>query len=234
VLSILVCAVFIAPARAEYIVLRSGQRLLVTGYQLNGDTYHLQLQGGTADLPASEVAGIEPEEVFYPIPRVEVAKSPFREQIQAAAARYAVDPDLISSVIAAESNFDPQAVSRRNARGLMQLLPQTARRLGVKNVFDPAENIDAGTHYLSELLKRYNNNLVLTLAAYNAGPQSVQRYGRVPPFRETQTYVQRVGRSYAQRKSPLPQPVSAATHANHRPKTTVAATLSPPLPSSLP
>ena len=74
------------------------------------------------------------------------------------------------------------------------MLPQTAARLGVKNIFDPAENIDAGTHYLSELLRRYNNNLVLTLAAYNAGPQSVQRYGRVPPFRETQTYVSRVGR----------------------------------------
>src|SRR5215467_3914486 len=109
-----------APARAEYIVLRSSQRLHVTGYQLNGDTYHLQLQGGTADIPVSEVTSIEPEEIFYPIPHVEASKAPFRELIQAAAARYAVDPDLITSVIAAESNFDPNAVSRRNARGLMQ------------------------------------------------------------------------------------------------------------------
>jgi len=223
-----------APSRAEYIVLRSGQRLAVTGYQLNGDTYHLQLQGGTADLPASEVAGIEPEEVFYPIPRVEVSKSPFREQIQAAAARYGVDPDLISSVIAAESNFDPRAVSRRNARGLMQLLPQTAARLGVKNVFDPTENIDAGTHYLSELLRRYNNNLVLTLAAYNAGPQSVQRYGRVPPFRETQTYVQRVGKSYAQRKSSSQQRASGNSQGNSAGKTTIAATISQPVRSPQP
>jgi soluble lytic murein transglycosylase-like protein len=175
--------------------------LQVTGYQLNGDTYHLQLRGGTAELPASEVAGIEPEEIFYPIPHVETSKAPFRELIQAAAARYAVDPDLITSVIAAESNFDPKAVSRRNARGLMQLLPQTAARLGVKSIFDPAENINAGTQYLGELLKRYNNNLALTLAAYNAGPQTVQRYRSVPPYRETQNYVQKVGRSYAQRKS---------------------------------
>jgi hypothetical protein len=191
------------PTRAEYVVLRSTQRLHVTGYQLNGDAYHLQLQGGTADIPASEVTAIEPEDVFY--------KAPFRELIQAAAARYAIDPDLISSVIAAESNFDPKAVSRRNARGLMQLLPQTAARFGVRNIFDPAENINAGTQYLSELLKRYNNNLALTLAAYNAGPQTIQRYGRVPPFRETQTYIQKVGRRYAQRKSAAPSATSAKT-----------------------
>jgi hypothetical protein len=196
----LLCTVSL-PTRAEYVVLRSTQRLHVTGYQLNGDTYHLQLQGGTADIPASEVTAIEPEDVFYPIPRVETSKAPFRELIQAAAARYAIDSDLITSVIAAESNFNPKAVSRRNARGLMQLLPQTAALLGVRNIFDPAENINAGTRYLSELLKHYNNNLALTLAAYNAGPQTIQRYGRVPPFRETQTYIQKVGRSYAQRKS---------------------------------
>jgi soluble lytic murein transglycosylase-like protein len=205
---LLICAACL-PTHAEYVVLRSTQRLHVTGYQLNGDTYHLQLQGGTADIPASEVAGIEPEDIFYPIPRVETSKAPFRELIQAAAARYAVDPDLITSVIAAESNFDPRAISRRNARGLMQLLPQTAARLGVRNIFDPAENINAGSQYLSELLRRYNNNLALTLAAYNAGPQTVQRYRSVPPYRETQNYVQKVGRNYAQRKSD----VSSATGA---------------------
>ena len=209
---LLLCAACL-PARAEYIVLRSSQRLHVTGYQLNGDTYHLQIQGGTADIPASEVAAIEPEDVFYPIPKVETSKAPFRELIQAAAARYAVDPDLITSVIAAESNFDPKAVSRRNARGLMQLLPQTATRLGVTNLFDPAENINAGTLYLSELLKRSNNNLALTLAAYNAGPQTVERYRSVPPYRETQSYVQKVGRSYAQRKSAPSQPTSAKNSA---------------------
>jgi len=207
--ALLLICVACPPTYAEYVVLRSTQRLHVTRYQLNGDTYHLQLQGGTADIPASEVAGIEPEDIFYPIPRVETSKAPFRELIQAAAARYAVDPDLITSVIAAESNFDPRAISRRNARGLMQLLPQTAARLGVRNIFDPAENINAGSQYLSELLKRYNNNLALTLAAYNAGPQTVQRYRSVPPYRETQNYVQKVGRSYAQRKSG----VSSATGA---------------------
>ena len=191
-----------APAvRAEYIVLRSGQRLNVTGYQLLGDTYRLQMNGGFVEMPASDVVAIEPEEVFTSAPAPETAKAPFRDLILAAASRYSVDADLITSVIATESNFDPKAISRRNARGLMQLLPQTAARLGVQNIFDPGENIDAGTHYLRDLLQRYKNDLALTLAAYNAGPERVRQYGQVPPFAETQSYVRRVGRAYAKRKS---------------------------------
>jgi soluble lytic murein transglycosylase-like protein len=192
-----------APAsRAEYVVLRSGQRLAVTGYQIIGDRYHLQMKGGTVDVPAEQVAAIEPEEVFTPVPHVEVSQEPFGDLIRAAAKRYSVDADLITSVIAAESNFDPRAISRRNARGLMQLLPTTATRLGVKNIFDPQENIDAGAHYLSDLLLLYKNDLALTLAAYNAGPERVQHYGqRVPPFAETISYVQRVKQTYSQRKS---------------------------------
>jgi hypothetical protein len=192
-----------APAlRAEYIVLRSGQRLTVTGYQIIGDKYHLQMKGGTVDVPADEVTAIEPEDIFTPIPHVEVSQEPFGDIIRAAAKRYSVDADLITSVIAAESNFDPKAISRRDARGLMQLLPTTAARLGVKNIFDPQENIDAGAHYLSDLLLLYKNDLALTLAAYNAGPERVQRYGqRVPPFAETISYIQRVKQTYNQRKS---------------------------------
>ena len=196
-------AVCAAPAsRAEYIVLRSGQRLAVTGYQIIGDKYHLQVKGGTVDVPVEQVAAIEPEEIFTPGPHVEVSQEPFGDLIRAAAKRYSVDADLITSVIAAESNFDPKAISRRNARGLMQLLPTTAKRLGVKNIFDPQENIDAGAHYLSDLLLLYKNDLALTLAAYNAGPERVQRYGqRVPPFAETISYIQRVKQTYNQRKS---------------------------------
>ena len=119
--------------------------------------------------------------------RCTAAKAPFRDLIEAAAARYSVDAELIASVIAAESNFNPKAISRRNARGLMQLLPETAARLGVHNIFDPAENIDAGTHYLSDLLALYKNDLALTLAAYNAGPLTrAADIGRVPPYTETQ------------------------------------------------
>jgi soluble lytic murein transglycosylase-like protein len=100
-----------------------------------------------------------------------------------------------------ESNFDPKALSRKNARGLMQLLPETAARLGVQNIYDPQENIDAGTRYLRELLQTYNNDVVLALAAYNAGPERVQQYGRVPPFAETISYVRRVKRGYEKSKS---------------------------------
>jgi soluble lytic murein transglycosylase-like protein len=187
-------------ARADYIVLRNGQRLMVTSYQLRGDTYILQLQGGTAEVPASEVAGIEPQDIFTPS-APPPAKLPFTEAINTAARRYRVDADLIHSVIAVESRFDPKAVSRKHARGLMQLLPETAAQLGVRDVFDPAENINGGTQYLSLLLARYGNNLPLALAAYNAGPRLVERYGTVPPFSETMAYIERVQREYARRKS---------------------------------
>jgi hypothetical protein len=196
---------FAAPSlRAEYIVLRNGQRLSVTGYQILGEKYRLQMKGGTADVLAEQVLSIEPEDVFTPVPMpvVEVSQEPFGDLIRAAAKRYKVDADLITSVIAAESNFNPKAISRRNARGLMQLIPTTANHLGVKNVFDPRENIDAGTHYLSDLLLLYKNDLALALAAYNAGPERVQHYGqRVPPFAETVSYIRRVQQTYNQRKS---------------------------------
>jgi soluble lytic murein transglycosylase-like protein len=199
--------VLAAPAlRAEYVVLRSGQRLSVTGYQLVGDKYRLQIAGGSVEIPAEEVVTIEPEEVFTHVPApVQPAAQPlYRDLVEAAAKRYNMDADLITSVIAVESNFDPKAVSRRNARGLMQLLPETAARLGVKNIDDPAENIDAGTRYLRDMLQKYSNNLALALAAYNAGPERVQRYGRVPPYGETVSYVRRVKRSYEKSKSNTP------------------------------
>jgi transglycosylase-like protein with SLT domain len=205
-LALLFPLVFLAAptVRAEYIVLRSGQRLSVTGYQLLGDKYKLQMNGGSVEMPAEDVVAIEPEDVFHSVPPVETTKAPYRELIQAASSRYSVDADLITSVIAAESNFDPRAVSRRNARGLMQLLPETAARLGVQNIFDPRENIDGGTRYLRDLLQRYRNDLALTLAAYNAGPERVRQYGTVPPFPETRSYVRRVKTAYDKRKSGMP------------------------------
>jgi soluble lytic murein transglycosylase-like protein len=205
-LILLMLSLLVAPALcAEYVVLRSGQRLTVTGYQLLGDKYRLQMNGGFVEIPSAEVVAIEPEEVFTPIivpvaPGALGQNVQFGQFIQSAATRFHVDADLI----AAESNFNPKAVSRRNARGLMQLIPGTANRLGVRNVFDPAENIDAGTRYLGELLHRYDNNLILALAAYNAGPERVQKYGRVPPFPETLSYVRKVKHTYEQRKTPPP------------------------------
>jgi hypothetical protein len=194
-------------ARADNIVLKNGQRLNVTGYQLVGDKYHLQMNGGYVDIPFDEVASIEPEDQFAPPPPPQPAastKANFRDLVENSAARYQVDADLISSVIAAESNFNARAVSRKNARGLMQLMPETAAKLGVRNIFDPQENIDAGTRYLGNLLQRYRNDLALALAAYNAGPERVQQYGRVPPFAETVSYVRKVQRTYQKTKSAPP------------------------------
>jgi soluble lytic murein transglycosylase-like protein len=188
--------------RAEYVVLRSGLRLNVTGYELRGDRYRLQMRGGMVEVPAAEVVDIEREEIFTSLPAPESSKEPFHALIQAASAKFGVDAELVTSVMAAESNFNPKAISRRNARGLMQLMPQTAARLGVLDVFDPQQNINAGTQYLHELLLRYNNDLVLSLAAYNAGPRRVEQSGRrLPPIRETQSYVRRVAKIYATRKS---------------------------------
>jgi hypothetical protein len=199
--------------RADYVVLRNGARLNVTGYEVLGDRYRLQMNGGVAEVPASDVVGIEPEEVFEPLPEPLSPNTPFHDIIRAAAERNGVDADLIHCVIAIESNFNPKAISPRNARGLMQLLPQTAAQLGVRNIFDPRENIEAGTRYLKDMLARYNNDLTLALAAYNAGPERVEQYGRrVPPYPETVKYVQRISRSYAHFKSGAAQnkPQSAA------------------------
>jgi len=190
-----------ATARADYVVLRGGIRLNVTGYEILGDRYRLHLKGGTAEVLVDDVVGIEPEEVFEPVEEPLNDKTPFERIIRAAADRYRVDADLIHCVIAIESNFDPKAVSPKNARGLMQLMPQTAAHFGVKDVFNPEENVNAGTKYLRQLMDRYNN-LTLALAAYNAGPERVDQYGRrVPPYIETMKYVQRIAKSYAKIKA---------------------------------
>jgi hypothetical protein len=201
ILFVLALAAFAAGARADYFVLRSGARLNVTAYQLVGERYRIQLNGGSAEIAAADVIAIEPEEIFIPAPRMPLIQSAYGDMIQSAAKKYGVDADLIFSVIAAESNFNPRAISRRGARGLMQLLPATGTRFGVKDIFDPVQNIDAGTQYLRDLMARYQGDLVLTIAAYNAGPGAVERYGRVPPYNETISYVRAIRKTYAQRKS---------------------------------
>ena len=117
-----------------------------------------------------------------------------------ASGRYRLDPDLVNSVIKAESDFKVRAISPKGAQGLMQLMPGTAAQLGVPNAFDPQANVDGGTRYLRELLERYNFDLVKALAAYNAGPQRVEQFGGVPPYYETRAYVARIVKDFNKKK----------------------------------
>ena len=123
--------------------------------------------------------------------------APYRDLIRAAATRHALAPELIESVIRVESNFEARAVSRKGARGLMQLMPATAARLGVRNVFDVRQNVEGGVRHLRYLVDLYGGNLALALAAYNAGVEAVGRYGGIPPYAETRAYVRRVLRAVA-------------------------------------
>jgi hypothetical protein len=127
--------------------------------------------------------------------------------IEKYASNYGIDPSLIRSIIAAESGFNPKAISAKGARGLMQLMPQTAKRLGVNNSFDPEQNIHGGIKHFRSLLNSFNEDIPLSLAAYNAGENLVQRLGRIPSIKETQDYVQSITKRYDKSKSEVkPQP----------------------------
>lgn len=131
----------------------------------------------------------------------------FEPLVQEHAARHSLRPDLVRAVIQVESGFNPRATSPKGAMGLMQLMPATARELGVRNAYDPTDNIRGGTAYLRQLLDRYDGNEALALAAYNAGSGAVDRYGRqVPPYRETQDYVLKVGSAAEVTRGSRPAP----------------------------
>jgi hypothetical protein len=133
------------------------------------------------------------------------------EVVNSASGRYRLDPDLVTSVIKAESGFNVRAVSPKGAQGLMQLMPGTASQLGVPNAFDPAANVEGGAKYLRELLERYNFDLVKALAAYNAGPQRVEQFGGVPPYYETRVYVAKVVRDFNKKKEAQKKAAAATT-----------------------
>jgi len=123
----------------------------------------------------------------------------FSPLVEQAAREHQIDQALLRAVIAVESGYDPNAVSHKGAVGLMQLMPQTARRYGVRNMYDPAQNIQGGARYLRDLMGKFNNDLPLVLAAYNAGEDAIAQHGnRTPPYRETRSYVPRVLNFYRQ------------------------------------
>ncbi len=184
---------------AELVFLANGRHLSVKGHRLEGDSIVLLLrQGGEIVCERSMVKAIVPDEVPYPEPVIiEEAESreplsavPFGDLIDAAATRHGVDVRLVRAVVQVESAYRPDARSRKGAKGLMQLMPQTARQYAVKNPYDPASNLDAGVKHLKSLLERFD--LKLALAAYNAGEAAVRRFGGIPPFQETRDYVRQV------------------------------------------
>ena len=150
-----------------------------------------------------------------------------KEVINTISDQHHLDPDFISSVIHAESGFNQHAVSPKGAQGLMQLMPGTASKLGVSNAFDPRSNVEGGTRYLSELLERYNFDVIKALAAYNAGPLRVQQYGGVPPYYETRTYVARIVRDYNRKKLAERKTAAATAKATRSQPATPAAAVKP-------
>ena len=183
-----------APARAEIALLSSGATLKVTGQRREGDMVMLTLKGGgEVGVAASELRGVVPDEVLDEVVLSATAKpTDLAEMVEAAARRHGLDPELVRAVVAVESGFRPDAVSPKGAQGLMQLMPATARSLGVKDAFDPFSNLDGGTRYLRMLVTRYGGDLNRALAAYNAGEGAVARHGGVPPYPETLAYVRKV------------------------------------------
>src|SRR6266852_6646297 len=149
-------------------------------------------------------------------PAVEIGRDGVEKIVREAADRHSVDPALVRAVIETESNWNPKAYSHKGAGGLMQLIPTTAQRYGAYDVFDPQQNIDAGVKHLKWLLERYNGNLDLALAAYNAGEGAVDRAHGVPAFRETRNYVQKVQNAYFRPGSGRLADAFVNSHAIHK------------------
>ena len=175
------------------------------------------------DVPTSQIDHYE----AAPVPEMPAASasSPARrssppptldELVTSASNRYRLDPDLVNSVIRAESGFNVRARSPKGAQGLMQLMPGTASKLGVSNAYDPQANVEGGTKYLRELLEKYNFDMVKALAAYNAGPERVQKFGGVPPFHETRVYVARIVRDFNRKKAAQSKHAAIPKSTHHR------------------
>lgn len=171
--------------------------------QKAGSRIYKYLQNGTtsfSDVPPSKVAYVVHRQSCFACPvtssvdwnTTQLHREEFGTEINSAANQYALDPALVRAVIHAESGFNAHARSQKGAIGLMQLMPDTARMLGVTKPHNPESNILGGAQYLARLLARFKNDVTLATAAYNAGPEAVQRYAGIPPYAETQVYVQRV------------------------------------------
>ncbi|HYC93986.1 MAG TPA: lytic transglycosylase domain-containing protein [Thermoanaerobaculia bacterium] len=208
------------PASASIAIFSDGRTSKIDAYAVDGELIRLTLQGGgEMSLPLRRIERIVDDEIVPAEVVAEVKQiveeeggvfpkrswryseasrplwdSKYNDIIMEAAKRFDVDAALVSAVIKAESDYNPRIVSHKGARGLMQLMPATAERFGVTNSFDPAQNIHAGTRYLRWLLKTFDGNADLAVAAYNAGEGNVWKYDGVPPFRETVNYIKKISK----------------------------------------
>jgi soluble lytic murein transglycosylase-like protein len=169
---------------------------------VNSENFAYGMIGAAAPVPAEPAAPTEASETTDPTPEalsVNSSREDIHELINEVAQRHQVDADLVHAIVRVESNYNPFAISNKGARGLMQLIPATARRFGVSNSFDPRDNLDGGIRYLKYLMGMFNGDLRLSLAAYNAGEMAVTRNGGIPPYRETQDYVRKITALYPTR-----------------------------------
>lgn len=183
---------------AEYAVLDNGFRIRADRHEIDGATIRLFTEHGRIELPASSVVAFEPDDFVARKPAPEQKADPPRspeQLVEQAARRYGLPPEFLHSVAAVESAYRPDAVSPKGAVGIMQLMPATAAELNADPT-DPVQNVDAGARHLRELLIKYDGGVYRALAAYNAGTGAVKRYGGIPPYQETQLYVQRVLERY--------------------------------------
>jgi soluble lytic murein transglycosylase-like protein len=211
---VVVVALLVASAlAADVAVLKNGFTIRHERRETKGEVTRLYLPGGGGyvDVPTADIVEIQTEEVepliaVTPAPAPALAARPrvrpldIHQLVFNASSLVRIDPDFVESVVRAESGYNPRAVSRKGARGLMQLMPATANTLGVKDPFDPEQNVSGGVFYLHQLLEQYNGDAVKALAAYNAGPERVARYRGVPPIHETQAYVAGIVRDYNRKK----------------------------------
>jgi soluble lytic murein transglycosylase-like protein len=207
-------ACFAGDARADIVVFKNGRTMSVKSCRVEAEVATMLLrEGGQVIFPASVVARVDPDEAPYPEPQAVIetaveavqpvkvaavapipdevlAARPFANLISAVAAAHRVDARLVHAVIEQESNYQARARSKKGAKGLMQLMPGTARQYGVRNSYDPKANLEAGVRHLADLMTRLD--LPMALAAYNAGEATIRRYGGLPPFPETQAYVRNI------------------------------------------
>ncbi len=205
-LGFLLLAVTVSCLAGDVACLRNGFTIRHDRREVVGDKTRLYIGSGYMDVATADIERIEPDDTPTPAPSVAESKpalpaKTIDQHLTDASTASGIDRDFLESVIHHESGFNPKAVSPKGARGLMQLMPDTATQLGVKDSFDPGQNIKGGTAYLKQLLDLYHGDAQKALAAYNAGPYRVNQYKGVPPYRETRAYVAGIIREYNKKKT---------------------------------